>query len=189
MPIWQRKSLGCPTRSSQGSGREGEERGRVDLRPEGEGACPNLEALPMAPCSRDSQGRRERGKSKAGAGASGGSSSSSSSEASYGSLSKTHSPQLALLRLPPSVGHLWGQLCQTTTADRSPNSRLHDRGRGQVCFRSSPIATSSHWHRQSSVLRTSARNSHPLRELIGWKQTSLQLEPTPIVRLEAIEKD
>jgi len=167
----------------------------VDLRPpEGEGsaACLNLEALPMAPCSRDSQGRREReGKARRVPGASDGSSCSGQAQKLPIPRSpKTLSPQLwPPQTLPPSVGHLWGQVCQTTTADRPPNARLHDCGRGQVCFRSSPIAMSSHWHRHSSVLRTSARNSHSLHGLIGWKPTSSQLEPTPIVRLEAIDKD
>jgi hypothetical protein len=58
---------------------------------------------------------------------------------------------------------------QTFKSDRPPRARLHDRGRGQVCFRSSPIASSSHWSRQLLERRAPARNSHCLSQVIGWK--------------------
>jgi hypothetical protein len=66
--------------------------------------------------------------------------------------------------------------------------RLHDRGRGQVCFRSVPIAAAAHWRRQSLVRRAPARNSHRPPQLIGCKLAGSLLYPTPIVKLEAIEE-
>jgi hypothetical protein len=91
--------------------------------------------------------------------------------------------------LVSQVGHLWGHLCATRSADRPPNARLHDRGRGQVCFRSLPIATAAYWSRQSSVLRAPrSRQKQSLSSPSDRLQAGVRaLERTPIVQLEAIQ--